>query len=172
MTVENSEPQSPATLLEGRFEGRNDFAQWVRDALVHAGQAGWREIILSDASFADWPLGESAVIESLNVWARGGRKFTLLAKNYDEVVRRHPRFVRWRTTWDHIILCRASPNTDALDLPSMIWSPEWVLHRLDPVRSIGVAGTEPGRRVAAQELLREWIQTKSSPGFSATTLGL
>ncbi|MBU6465740.1 MAG: hypothetical protein KGQ30_03405, partial [Burkholderiales bacterium] len=83
-----------------------------------------------------------------------------------------PRFVRWRSTWDHIIQCRVSPNADALDLPSMLWSPAWVMHRLDPVRSVGVAGAEPGRRVAGYELLREWIQTKSSPGFSASTLGL
>jgi hypothetical protein len=54
----------------------------------------------------------------------------------------------------------------------MLWSPAWVMHRLDPVRSVGVAGAEPGRRVAGYELLREWIQTKSSPGFSASTLGL
>lgn len=170
--MEPIEPQPPFALLEGRFEGRNDFEQLVRDALVQAGQAGWREIILSDSSFSDWPLGERAVIESLNAWASSGRKLTMLAKNYDDVVRRHPRFVRWRTTWDHIIQCRASPNADALDLPSMIWSPEWVMHRLDPVRSNGVAGAEPGRRIAAQELLREWIQTKSSLGFPASTLGL
>lgn len=170
--MEASDSAAPGALLEGRFEGCNAFAQLVRDALAHAGQAGWREIILSDASFFDWPLGERAVIASLDAWARSGRHLTMLAKNYDEVVRRHPRFVRWRSTWDHIIQCRVSPNADALDLPSMLWSPAWVMHRLDPVRSVGVAGAEPGRRVAGYELLREWIQTKSSPGFSASTLGL
>lgn len=170
--MELPDPAAPEALLEGRFEGRNAFAQLVRDALAHAGQAGWREIILSDASFFDWPLGERAVIASLDAWARSGRKLTLLAKNYDEVVRRHARFVRWRATWDHIIECRVSPNADALDLPSMVWSPAWVMHRLDPVRCVGVAGTEPGRRVAAREVLREWLQAKSTPGFSASTLGL
>ncbi len=170
--MEHPEPQAPRALLDGRFEGRSDFAQLVRDALSLAAQAGWHEIILSDASFSDWPLGERAVIESLDVWARGGRQFTMLAKSYDEVVRRHARFVRWRSTWDHIVHCRVSPGADALDLPSMIWSPHWVMHRLDPLRSIGVAGAEPGRRVAARELLGEWIQTKSSIGFPASTLGL
>ncbi|MCB1977833.1 MAG: hypothetical protein M9919_11015 [Burkholderiaceae bacterium] len=162
----------PRPLLEGRFEGRNAFAELVRDALAAAAQAGWRELILSDATFFDWPLGERAVIESLNAWARGGRQLGLLAKSYDEVVRRHPRFVAWRATWGHIITCRACPNADALDLPSVIWSPEWVMQRLDPVRSVGVAGTEPGRRVATRELLREWMENKSVPGFASTTLGL
>jgi hypothetical protein len=112
------------------------------------------------------------VIDSLNAWARGGRQLTLLAKNYDEVVRRHPRFVAWRTTWGHIIQCRACPNADALDVPSMIWSPDWVMQRLDTVRSVGIAGAEAGRRVATRELLREWIENKSAPGFASTTLGL
>ena len=162
----------PGPLLEGRFEGRADFIQLVRDALGAASQAGWRELILSDASFYDWPLGERAVIDSLNAWARGGRQLTLLAKNYDEVVRRHPRFVAWRTTWGHIIQCRACPNADALDVPSILWSPDWVMQRLDPVRSVGIAGAEAGRRVATRELLREWIDNKSAPGFASTTLGL
>ena len=170
--MEHTVPELPSALFEGRFEGRNEFAQLVRDALAHASRAGWREIILSDASFTDWPLGERAVIESLEAWARTGRQFTMLAKTYDEVTRRHARFARWRITWDHIVECRVSPNADTLDMPSMIWSPEWVMHRLDPVRSVGVAGIDPGRRVAAKELLREWIQSKSSPGFSASTLGL
>ncbi|MBK7718425.1 MAG: hypothetical protein IPJ36_05130 [Simplicispira sp.] len=43
----------PGPLLEGRFEGRTDFIQLVRDALGAASQAGWRELILSDASFYD-----------------------------------------------------------------------------------------------------------------------
>lgn len=51
--------------------------------------AGLDDIILSDANFHDWPLGERAVIESLQAWARTGRRMTLLACSYDDVVRRH-----------------------------------------------------------------------------------
>ena len=124
-------------LLEGRFEGRADFIQLVRDALGVAAQAGWRELILSDASFYDWPLGERAVIDSLNAWARGGRQLTLLAKNYDEVVRRHPRFVAWRTTWGHIIQCRACPNADALDVPAVSTGLVLAALRTDARKSAG-----------------------------------
>lgn len=159
-------------LPQGRFVGREAFQQLVRDALGTAATEGWQEIILSDADFHDWPLGERAVVESLQDWAGKGRRMTLLACNYDEVVRRHPRFVQWRRTWDHILNCRRSPTADRLDLPSTLWSPGWVLQRLDPERCIGMTGIEPERRVLLRETLNEWLQNKSSPGFPATTLGL
>jgi hypothetical protein len=38
-------------------------------------------------------------------------------------------------------------------------------------RSHGYCGSEPERRVALRETLKEWLQ-KSSPAFPATTLGL
>jgi hypothetical protein len=159
-------------LPSGRFSGREAFTQLVRDGLAAAAREGWSEIVLSDANFHDWPLGELAVIESLQQWARGGRRFTMLACTYDEVMRRHARFVRWRGTWDHIITCRRSPEADPLDLPSALWSPAWVLHRIDPLRCVGVSGAEPERRVLLRESLNEWLRGKSSPGFPSTTLGL
>lgn len=162
----------PCGLPQGRFEGRVAFQQLVRDALATAAREGWREIILSDAHFQDWPLGERAVAESLQAWARSGRRMTILAGGYDEIIRRHPRFVRWRGTWDHLLTCRACPSADPLSFPSVIWSPGWVLQRLDPVRCVGVSGTEPERRVGMREVLNEWVRSKSSPGFPATTLGL
>lgn len=162
---------SPA-LPSGRFSGRDAFMQLVRDGFAAAARDGWSEIVLSDANFHDWPLGEVAVIESLQQWARTGRRFTMLACTFDDVIRRHARFVRWRGTWDHIISCRRSPAADPLDIPSAFWSPSWVLHRIDPVRCVGVSGDEPERRLAMRELLNEWLRGKSSPGFPSTTLGL
>lgn len=161
----------PAALPSGRFEGREEFRQLVRDALAAADREGWREIVLSDATFHDWPLGERAVAESLARWSATGRRCTLLAKNYDEVLRRHARFVAWRKTWAHIVEARACSAADALDLPSAIWTPGWVLERRDIDNSAGYCGTEPQRRLALQEALKEWLQ-KSSPSFAATTLGL
>lgn len=159
-------------LPSGRFSGREAFMQLVRDGLATAARDGWSEIVVSDANFHDWPLGELAVIESLQQWARSGRRFTMLACTFDEVIRRHARFVRWRGTWDHIITCRRSPSADPLDLPSALWSPAWVMHRLDPLRCAGVCGVEPERRVLLRESLNEWLRSKSSPGFPSTTLGL
>lgn len=167
----NDEPQAPRALPSGRFSGRNDFQQLVRDALARAAAEGWRELILSDASFEDWPLGERAVVQSLQDWSATGRHCTLLAKNYDEAIRKHARFVTWRRTWSHIIEAKACSSADPLELPSAIWSPGWVMQRLDPARCNGYSGAEPERRLLLRENLNEWLQ-KSSPSFPATTLGL
>lgn len=164
-------PAAPVPLKQGRFEGRGEFRQLVRDALATAAQAGWREIILSDASFEDWPLGERAVAESLQAWSRTGRHCILLAKRYDTVVREHARFVTWRGQWSHIVTALGCRSADALEIPSAIWTPDWVLERRDVERCNGWCGSEPERRVLLRELLQEWF-LKASPAFPATTLGL
>lgn len=158
-------------LPQGRFIGREAFQQLVRDALACAAREGWREIILSDASFEDWPLGERAVAQSLQDWSASGRRCILLARRWDDAVRRHARFVNWRRTFSHIIEAKACAAADPLDLPSAIWSPGWVMQRQDPERCSGVSGTEPERRILLRESLNEWLQ-KGSPAFAATTLGL
>lgn len=167
-----NEDKHAAGLPNGRFEGREAFQQLVRDALQCAAREGWSELVLSDANFHDWPLGERAVAESLDAWSRTGRRMVLLALNFDELVRWHARFVQWRVRWDHIITCRRARASDPLDLPSALWSPGWVLQRHDPVRCVGVTGGEPDRRVLLRETLAEWLERKSSPGFPATVLGL
>jgi hypothetical protein len=158
-------------LLEGTFNGRNEFAQLIRDALATAAREGWRELLLCDASFEDWPLGESAVIGSLQAWSKTGRKFSIMAKRFDTLIAKHHRFVAWRGQWSHIVEARAVPNADATEFPSAIYSPAWVMRRLDLARSKGVASSDAGRRVLLREEINEWVG-KSSPAFTATTLGL
>lgn len=156
---------------EGLFDGPTQFAQWVRDALEAAAVEGWREMIWSDASFEDWPLRERVVVELLNAWARSGRKLTMLALNYDAMRRIHPRFVTWRVTWDHIVDCRVCRGVDASEFPSALWSPDWSMRRLDPVRQTGIATMEARQRLLLRDQLNE-LYRKSSPGFPASTLGL
>jgi hypothetical protein len=167
----NDESGAAAALPSGRFEGRVAFQQLVRDALAAAAREGWREIVLCDADFVDWPLGERAVTESLQAWSASGRRMVLLARRWDEVPRRHARFVEWRRTWAHIIEAHGCASADPLELPSALWSPGWVLERRDPLRCNGYSGSEAERRVQLMELLQEWLR-RSSPAFPATTLGL
>ena len=160
-----------APLPQGRFAGREAFQQMVRDALATAAAEGWRELILSDASFEDWPLRERVVVESLRAWSKTGRRMILLAARYDEILLSQPRFVNWRRTWGHIIECRACRAADPLDFPSAIWSPAWVMQRLELQHSAGVCGHEAERRIRLREVLDEYIRN-SSPGFPSSTLGL
>ena len=162
-----AQPALPA----GRFSGRSEFADLVRAAMSAAAAQGWHEMIWCDDDFDDWPLGERAVIDSLHSWARTGRKLTLLARNYDCIVRRHARLVTWRQSFSHLIDCRASRSAPGDSLPSALWSPHWVFERLDLAHSTGVAGSETARRVAMKERLGELL-LHSTPAFAATTLGL
>ena len=158
-------------LPQRRFSGPAEFADLIRSAFAAAAAQGWREIIVCDSSFEDWPLGERAVIQSLNDWSKTGRKLTMLAKNYNEVMRRHARFVTWRRTWAHIVECRGHASIAFDDMPSAVWSSAWALQKLDLARCTGVCGSEPTRRVALKERLDECLKL-SSPAFAATTLGL
>ena len=162
---------TPETLASGLFSGRASFEKLVRDALAGAARDGWQEVILSDATFADWPLRERSVMESLHAWAASGRHMIMLATRYDEVMRNHARFVSWRKTWGHIIDCRVCRAAPAADFPSAIWSRAWFMHRLDPQRSNGACGYDRERRVQLREALEEKIRD-SVPGFAASTLGL
>ncbi len=169
-------PDAPASsaltaLPSGRFSGREAFEQQVRDALSHAARDGWQEIILSDATFEDWPLRERSVLESLQAWSAAGRRMIMLATRYDEVMRNQARFVSWRKTWGHIIDCRVCRTGAPGDFPSAIWSRAWFMHRVDPQRSIGVSGDNRERLVQLREVLEEKIRN-SAPGFATSTLGL
>ncbi len=165
-SVESSEPS-----MGGRFSGPKEFAQLVRDALARAAHEGWPAMVWSDANFENWPLGERVVADALQEWSRSGRTLLMLAHSFDTVIRYQPRFVTWRKTWDHLIECRLCKTIDASEMPSALWSPHWAMRRLDLVRSTGVADLEPARRVLLKEELDE-CHRQSSPGFSATTLGL
>lgn len=158
-------------LARGRFFGREAFQQMVRDALACAASEGWPELILSDATFEDWPLHERAVVEFLQAWSKSGRHVTLLATRYDEVIRKHARFVAWRKTWGHIIECRVCRPATPLDFPSAIWSRSWFMHRLDPLRSVGISGVDRERAMQLREILDEKVKN-SAAGFPVTTLGL
>jgi hypothetical protein len=162
---------TPEPLAGGRFSGREGFEQLVRDALMRAAREGWPEIILSDATFGDWPMRERSVVESLYAWSASGRHMTLVATRYDEVLRNHARFVSWRKTWGHVIDCRVCRAVAPADFPSAIWSRAWFMHRLDPQHSAGICGYDRDRSVQLKEVLDERIRN-SAPGFSASTLGL
>ena len=164
-------PDAQNVPASGRFAGPGEFAQLVRDVVALAARDGWPSMVWIDATYDDWPLGERAVIESLQAWSGKGRHLIMLANSFDEVIRRKPRFVSWRQTWDHIIECRVCKMPRASEIDSALWSPAWAMRRVDPVRSIGVANMEPGLRALLKEELNEYYR-QSVPGFSATTLGL
>ncbi|WP_119291045.1 hypothetical protein [Azohydromonas sediminis] len=125
-----------------------------------------------DADFADWPLDDPALIAALGAWlARPGRQLTLLACGFDELVRRHPRFVAWRRHQAHRVLGR-EVAVDASQMPTLFVAraPQG-FEVLDRVRWRGVwfEGAEDWRQ--RREIV-DALQQQSVPSFAATTLGL
>ena len=103
---------APYWLLRRAAGAATPFADAVtlQGEVVRQGRAPKR---LSDPDFADWPLGERAVAESLQAWAASGRSLRLVATHFEGFQRSHARFVTWRRLWDHIVQCRACSGADA-----------------------------------------------------------
>lgn len=159
------------SLPEGAFDGPRAFAERIRLALAQAATEGWPELVFSDPDFADWPLGERAVVQSLQAWAGAGRSLRLVAGSFDAFQRQHARFVPWRQRWDHIVQCRECNGPGAAEVPSALWTPAWFLHRIDPLYSRGLSSSETPARVALRHAIDECFR-KGRPGFPASVAGL
>lgn len=158
-------------LPEGRLQGRTLFADMVRQALATAAAEGWPRLVLSDADFADWPLGERAVVASLDAWAQRGRVLQVLGRDFAPLRLQHPRFVRWRGTWAHLVEVRACRSASVGEMPSAIWSPRWTVERTDAVHSVMVASRDARRQVGLAERLDHWWQ-KGCDALPVGVLGL
>jgi len=151
---------------------RGECQQALRDAFAEAARIGCRELWLCDADYSDWPLSERAVIDSLSQWAYSHRKLTLLAHGFDEIVRRHARWIDWRRQWSHIVECRQLEVVEPGQVPTLLLAPGLVTVRIfDPVQQRGSVSHDPADAIRCRELVDDLWQ-RSSDAFSATTLGL
>lgn len=159
------------------FEGRSEFQRLVQEALAWAAEQGCRELHAWDASFVDWPLSDAAALASLAAWARAGRQLHLLALQYDDIVRRHPRFVRWRRDFAHCVTARAvEPELRLEAAPESLLlavgaAGQVTLRLFDRHLWRGEISLEAGDRVRAMEWF-DAIAQRSSDSFAPTTLGL
>lgn len=159
------------------FEGRAEFQRLVVETLAWASEQGCRELHAWDASFVDWPLSEQRALDALAGWAGNGRQLHLLALQYDDVLRRHPRFVRWRRDYAHCVTARAVEPELRLEA-----APESLLLAVGPTSSVSLRLFDRhlwrgGVSLDAAERLRglEWFDAlaqRSSDSFAPTTLGL
>ncbi|MEZ5646541.1 MAG: hypothetical protein R3E99_15520 [Burkholderiaceae bacterium] len=161
----------PEALPTGRMQGRQVFSQLVLKAIRAAVDRAWTPLILSDADFHDWPLGERDVVQALSDWAASGRQIRFLARDYRAVRERHPRLVQWRTQWSHLVEAHAWPSAGAGEVPSVLWAPGWCVERVDPERGVLVASDDPVRLLSLKERIDQAWQ-RGRPGFAATVLGL
>ena len=151
---------------------RSEFHSAVRDAFAEAARVGCRELLLCDSSFADWPLGERAVVEHLAQWASSHRRLTLLAEDFSELSRRHPRWVEWRQTWAHVVHCRTNTELETGQMPTILLAPGLLSVRLsDAIHHRGQRSHEAAEGQRCRELFDAVLQ-RSEEGFPASTTGL
>jgi len=151
---------------------RGEFIDAIRAAFTLAADVGAREIFLVDPNFADWPLNERAVVDSLSRWVGPNRVLTVLAHTFDEFTRRQLRFVEWRRQWAHAVRCRNDPELEAEQVPTLLLVPGATCVRiLDRVRYRGTASNRPVDLTECRESVDALLQ-RSVEAFPVTTLGL
>jgi len=151
---------------------RSEFHDALRQSFELVADEGCREVFIADPTFADWPLGERAVIESLTRWAYAHRKLTVLAQNFDDFTRRHPRWVEWRRQWTHVVECRALADDDAGKLAGLFLAPGLVTLRvLDADHYRASLSFDPADAIRVRDNLDALLQ-RSEEAFPATNLGL
>jgi len=165
------QPDAPSA--GGRIEGWIDFTDRVRATLA-MGVSERVDWCLSDPDFSRWPLGERGITEALQQWVLNhpGGRMTLLAARFDELPRRHPRWLNWRRDWSHRVTCReAAPEEAGRVRAMLLWPGRVGLRLLDEVSGRGQWTTDPG-------VLHNWlaeydvILQRSSEAMPSTTLGL
>ena len=156
----------------GLITSRSEFHDALREGFAQAATLGCRELWLCDHDFADWPLGERAVVEHLTQWAGAHRRLTLLAGNFDEMARRHSRWVQWRQTWSHVVHCRTNTELELGAIPTLLLASGVMCVTLtDPVHYRGRVSREDADAVRCRERIDAVLQ-RSEESFPATTTGL
>ena len=151
---------------------RGEFHAALKSALAEAATVGCRELWLCDTDFADWPLGELAVVESFAQWAGSHRRLTLIAESFDEVARRHARWNEWRRHWSHIVHCRRNAELESGQMPSVLLASELLsVSLVDPVHYRGRFSHDAADGVHCRELIDSVLQ-RSEEAYPVTTTGL
>lgn len=159
-------------MLTGPVDSELSFAEAVHAGIEATTEQGVRELTFCDPHFGFWPLSQDRVLSALTAFLKvPGRRLTLIAQGYEHLRRRHPKFVRWRQVWGHVVspLCLLDPSADlpcllladrrhALLLPQAdAWSGDWV--------------TERERLLALQEKVVLWRQ-QAQPDLAISVTGL
>lgn len=161
--------EMPATRI---ITSRTEFHDALKEAFAFVADKGCREVFIADPDFADWPLGDRAVLESLTRWAFAHRKLTVLAESFDEFPRRHARWVEWRRQWAHVVECRTVAEADLGQLEGLFMAPGLITLRvLDAEHYRASLSFDPVSSIRIREGLDALLQ-RSEEAFPVTTLGL
>jgi hypothetical protein len=160
----------------GHLEGWAAWADYVR-ALLDMASMQAASMICVDEDFSHWPLGERACVASLEQWALVSKQTqcAMIARDWSEVARRHPRWVQWRTLWNHRVPCRVLLGEEQSSMqnprPMLVLQGVMGLQLLDADRGTAVWSRRPSA-LAGWWHQCDAILQRSQEGMPVTTLGL
>ena len=155
------------------IDSRSGFAAAVAWGFEAAIELGARRIVCADIDFAVWPWDDGATLDRLTAWLRLPQSsLVLLARDFEGLPSRHPRFTAWRRDWVHAIDSRQVPADWPQAIPTLLVADQAVsVHLIDAVHWRGRAQAD--ERAAHQ--WREGIDAvlqRSESAFAVRTLGL
>lgn len=157
------------------FTTREDFVEALRQGLFQAAEQGCREMWWCDSDYADWPLGEPAVLDALTRWCLPHRRLVMVAQTFDEIRHSHSRFVQWRIRFSHVLDARQYGEEGDVShevLPMLMLAPSVATVRLfDKQVWRGSVSYEKADELRTRDLV-DAIAQRSVPSFASTTLGL
>ena len=130
------------------IESRTDFQNAVRGAFAEAALVGCREIWLVDDDFADWPLGERAVVDDPDALGLGA----------PQLQRRGAQLRRDRAPscagstggqFSHVVHCRSNSDLEAGQMPTILLVPGLLSVRLHDACALPRRGHARARRRGA-----------------------
>jgi hypothetical protein len=96
----------------------------------------------------------------------------VIAADFDQIARRHPRWVAWRRTWGHAVQCLALHEDDRAEVPGLFLVEGIAVAQLSDRRH-GRGSLRDDAAALAQAVERlAHLQQRGSPDFPVTVLGL
>jgi len=154
------------------LDTRRSFVDALHEALRLALSQRCRRMVWADADFADWPLDDAALLQTLVDWLRLPQRQLQLLAAEPERLRQRARFMATYGLWTHAITVAEATDEDAPLLPCLLLA-EGVarVELLDKAHWRGQAGDDPLALRRARERLDALLQ-RSTPALPYTPLGL
>jgi hypothetical protein len=163
---------NPESTAGAPISSRSAFTQAASLMLAALPETKPRELLIVDADFSPWPLGEPAVVDALTLWIRlPGRRLRLLGSRFDLLERGQPRLAAWRRSFAHAIECFTPTEVEAADVPSLLLSETQGLELLDRERFQARQSADRRWLVLQRERTDALLQ-RSEPAWPVTVLGL
>ncbi|MFO1220905.1 MAG: hypothetical protein U1E89_21275 [Burkholderiaceae bacterium] len=151
---------------------RSAFTQAALTLLTALPESKPRQLLIVDADFGPWPLGEAAVVDALTQWARlPGRHLRLMGLRFDVLERDQPRLAVWRRHFAHVLECCTPTDVEATDMPSLLLADGAALELVDRERFVARRTDDRRALVLLRERTDALLQ-RSQPAWPVTNLGL